>query len=425
MVFFLISFLPILFLSYINFNSAKELLVKDVQEKLVSIITVDVSRIREAGTSQPLLASIASDYTDLGSTGEIIIAKRGPDGSVQYITPRRFEKLAVAKSSIISETLSNHESFLSGVTDYRGKPIVAVTRYISDLGLAVEAKMDIAEAYQPVNNLRDTIIVFSFVFLMVILMIALLFVHSITAPIINIVSVSKQVTAGDLSKRAAVLSNDEIGELATSFNKMISVLKELHEVLEKKFEERTKQLEVANKDLESFSYSVSHDLRAPLRAVDGFSKILIEDYSNKLDADGRHVVDTIRASTKQMGNLIDDLLSFSRLGRQEIKASDVDMTTLVKTVFDELKIINPARVIQFTCEDLPVAHADPALMRQVWANLLSNAIKFTNKKEIAVINVGSTTDKNNIVYFVKDNGVGFDMKYADKLFVVFQRLHSN
>ncbi len=183
-------------------------------------------------------------------------------------------------------------------------------------------------------------------------------------------------------------------------------------------------LKEANKELEAFSYSVSHDLRAPLRAIDGFSKILSEDYTEKLDDEGKHVIATIRSSTQQMGQLIDDLLSFSRLGRQAIKTQDVAMTTLAKTVFDELKLASPQRSVQFTYPELPIAHVDPSLIRQVWANLLSNALKYTKKKEVAVITIGSNvTDEDNI-YYVKDNGAGFDMKYVDKLFGVFQRLHS-
>lgn len=195
-------------------------------------------------------------------------------------------------------------------------------------------------------------------------------------------------------------------------------------VLLDKLKLNAESLGLVNKDLEAFSYSVSHDLRAPLRAVDGFSNILVEDYGEKLDDYGKHVVETIRKSTVQMGNLIDDLLSFSRLGRQEIKATDVDMTALAKTVFDDLKLASPERSIRFTCAEIPVAHVDPALIRQVWINLLANAIKFTNQKDVALISIGSTVENNNVTYFVKDNGVGFDMKYVAKLFTVFQRLHN-
>jgi PAS domain S-box-containing protein len=182
-------------------------------------------------------------------------------------------------------------------------------------------------------------------------------------------------------------------------------------------------LEAANKDLEAFSYSVSHDLRAPLRAIDGFSKILSEDYAGKLDDEGQHVIATIRHSVEQMGQLIDDLLTFSRLGRKPVKLEDVQMTALARTVFDELKLIDPKRTINFSCDELPNARGDSALLHEVWANLLSNAVKYTKKKTAATIAVGTRSTGTDDVYYVKDNGAGFDMKYVDKLFGVFQRLH--
>jgi len=181
----------------------------------------------------------------------------------------------------------------------------------------------------------------------------------------------------------------------------------------------------ANANLESFSYSISHDLRAPLIAIDGFSKALENDYAKILDIDGKHIIHTIRNSTKHMGDLIDGLLSFSRLSRQEVITHDIDITKQVKEVFAELQQINPARSIQFTIKELGRAEVDSILMHQVWINLLSNAIKFTSKKDIAKITVSRKDMDNNIIYSVEDNGVGFNMKYVDKLFGVFHRLHSS
>jgi len=180
----------------------------------------------------------------------------------------------------------------------------------------------------------------------------------------------------------------------------------------------------ANKEMEAFSYSVSHDLRAPLRAIDGFTQILVEDHADKLSDEGKRVASIIRASTVQMGKLIDDLLSFSRLGRQEIKKNKVVMDVLVNETFNELKKVAPDRNFDFSVQKLPDAMADVDMMRVVWTNLISNAIKFTGKKEKSIIEIGSTNDSNNITFFIKDNGAGFDMKYIGKLFGVFQRLHS-
>jgi len=185
------------------------------------------------------------------------------------------------------------------------------------------------------------------------------------------------------------------------------------------------ELEVVNKELESFSYSVSHDLRAPLRAIDGFSRMLVEDHGDNLDAEARRMVNVIASSTREMGQLIDDLLAFSRLGRAPMKTSDINMKDLVEEVFEEMGIATPERVVRFEVYAMPFAKCDRSLMRQVFVNLLSNAVKFTAPKgENAVIEVGGRIEANENVYYVRDNGTGFDMKYADKMFRVFQRLHS-
>jgi len=201
-------------------------------------------------------------------------------------------------------------------------------------------------------------------------------------------------------------------------------IRKLNEELEERVIERTSQLEAANKELESFSYSVSHDLRTPLRAIDGFSILVLEEYYDKLDAEGKRLLNVIRDNTQNMGQLIDDLLAFSRVGRQQIIKSPIDMGKLVKGVFEELKTIDPARMLQLNIKELPTALGDQPMIRQVIVNLLSNAIKFTRPREPSIIEVGGWSKENENIYYVKDNGVGFDMKYVNKLFGVFQRLHT-
>jgi PAS domain S-box-containing protein len=196
----------------------------------------------------------------------------------------------------------------------------------------------------------------------------------------------------------------------------------LNETLEGRVKERTRELEAANREMEAFSYSVSHDLRAPLRAMDGFSRILLEDHEKQLDAEGKRLLGVVRTNTVQMANLIDDLLSFSRIGRQEMARTKVDMEGLARTAFEELG--TGGEMVSFTVGPLPRAHADPSLMRQLFLNLISNALKFTAPKARRVIEVGARTEPERVVYWVKDNGVGFDKAYANKLFGVFQRLHS-
>ncbi len=189
-------------------------------------------------------------------------------------------------------------------------------------------------------------------------------------------------------------------------------------------EKQAGHLQTAVRELEAFSYSVSHDLRAPLRAIDGFTRILVEDYEALLDDEGKRVCGVISREAQRMGQLIDDLLSFSRLSRKEMRDSTIDMHSLVEAVYNELIVDKERERVEFQLGNLPSATGDTALIRQVWVNLLSNAVKFSSKKERAVIEVGNTEGEHESIYYVRDNGTGFDMGYANKLFGVFQRLHS-
>lgn len=187
--------------------------------------------------------------------------------------------------------------------------------------------------------------------------------------------------------------------------------------------QKNKELEYANKELESFSYSVSHDLRAPLRALDAYSKILEEDYSKVLDAEGKRLLGNIQYNAKKMGALVDDLLSFSRLGKNEIKKSSINMHEMVESVLNEIKGSMPHKASVKIHTLLP-ANADNILLQQVWVNLISNSIKYSRKKEKPSVEIGSVKSKGETTYYIKDNGAGFDMEYAGKLFGVFQRLHN-
>jgi light-regulated signal transduction histidine kinase (bacteriophytochrome) len=180
---------------------------------------------------------------------------------------------------------------------------------------------------------------------------------------------------------------------------------------------------MANKELEAFSYSVSHDLRSPLRAVDGFSQAVLEDYGPQLPDEGRRYLKTIREGAQRMGVLIDDLLKFSRLSRATLKTQEVNADRLVRHVLDELHSEQEGRQVEIRIGDLPMGQGDPALLNQVWVNLLSNALKYTRHRAQAVIEIGCKNEQGENVYFVRDNGAGFDMQYAHKLFGVFQRLH--
>lgn len=197
---------------------------------------------------------------------------------------------------------------------------------------------------------------------------------------------------------------------------------ELNAELEERVALRTEQLQNAVKELEAFSYSISHDLRAPLRSVLGYSKILVEDYYNKLDKEGQHTLNVIMANAERMGQLIDDLLNFSKLGKASITKDTVDMNQLVNDVLQELQL-SGIKMPQLHMNDLQPAYCDRNLIKQVWNNLISNAIKYSGKKPDPAIEIGMQESGNGIAYYVKDNGAGFDMQYYHKLFGVFQRLH--
>lgn len=193
--------------------------------------------------------------------------------------------------------------------------------------------------------------------------------------------------------------------------------------LERLVKVRTEKLEAANRELEAFTYSMSHDLRAPLRSINGYAKILREDYYARLDNDGNEIIQIVINNAKRMGLLIDDLLEFSRMGRLAIKKTLASMNPMVENVLAELTAFEEKRDIRFNIHPLAASEVDMQMIKQVWINLLSNAIKYTRKTAIAQIEVGSYTEENAVTYYVKDNGVGFDMQYAHKLFGVFQRLH--
>jgi PAS domain S-box-containing protein len=227
----------------------------------------------------------------------------------------------------------------------------------------------------------------------------------------------------------AVVKRDAAGDIY--FDGVVEDISERKEselriqLLNKSLQTRSKELEVINRELEAFSYSVSHDLRAPLRAMDGFSRTLLDEYADTLDEKGRDRLSRIRAAAQRMAALIDDLLKLSRVSRAELKREPVDLTRLANEIMDELRQREPQRRVQFSVQPELNTLGDPTLLRVVLDNLLGNAWKFTSRRPDAVIEMGGSGDGKEYTYFVRDNGAGFDMAYADKLFGAFQRLHDN
>lgn len=247
----------------------------------------------------------------------------------------------------------------------------------------------------------------------------------------EVLNIKKDGTVFWSHANVAIFDHSKFGKVLVSLQEDITdrknaelQIKILNEELEGRVIQRTELLEAANKELEAFSYSVSHDLRAPLRAVHGYTKILMEDYHSTLDDEGKRICDVISSSATKMGELIDDLLSFSRIGRSDLNPSVIDMNKLVVMNFGGITSPTERERIKFKVSKLQKSYGDVKLISQVWINLISNAIKYSSKNKVSEIQIGSGVSDKMVTYFIKDNGVGFDMQYSHKLFGVFQRLHS-
>lgn len=276
--------------------------------------------------------------------------------------------------------------------------------------------------------------------------------NMVIQPIVAVTEIARQVlTRRDYSQRVQKTGEDEIGYLVEAFNEMLAEvgrridahqdaqralehevavrlraedeLRRLNLELEQRVSARTEQLASVNKELEAFSYSVSHDLRAPLRAIAGFANLLIKDHGEDLNKEARRKLEVIVGESHRMGVLIDDLLAFSRLGRKTMQSAELDMTELVRGVHEALVQQHQGTSVDFRLGVLPRGNGDRVLLGQVWTNLLSNAFKFSSRREQPLVEVNAITDEKEHIYFVRDNGVGFDPRYQSKLFEVFQRLH--
>ncbi|HEX4628974.1 MAG TPA: ATP-binding protein, partial [Gemmatimonadales bacterium] len=247
--------------------------------------------------------------------------------------------------------------------------------------------------------------------------------RAITRPLRQLTDAAAAIANGDYARRVDLVRADELGRLAQAFNVMARHVGDAQHTLEREVAVRTRELREAVGELEAFSYSVSHDLRAPVRAVGGFARILVEDHGGGLDPEAQRLLGIIRDNAARMGELIDDLLDFARLNREPLTTVPLDLEALVHSVADQLRKEATAPSPELVIGPLPPAHGDRGLMRQVLVNLIGNAMKFARGRGDARVEVGARQDNGETVYYVRDNGVGFDMRYVGKLFGVFQRLH--
>lgn len=257
-------------------------------------------------------------------------------------------------------------------------------------------------------------------------LLARVFQRHLSRPILDLASAAQAVSERrDYSVRAAKHGADELGLLTDAFNQMLAEIEEQNAFLGKRVRERTAELEAANDELEAFCSSAAHDLRTPLRAITGFTDVLLDERAGHVTPEGRRYVSSIRAGSAQMSELIENLLSFSRVGRQDLARRVVPLGPICQSVLEEIGPETGSRKVQIAVEALPEVFADPNLVRIVFVNLISNALKYSRGRDPARIEIGTEprTDEGNPVVHVRDNGVGFDMRDADKLFGVFQRLH--
>ena len=416
-----------------------------------------------------------NNYAGLGKTGETVVGQKAgskfifvtelrhdPDAAFKIEGEMGEEKALPMQHALLQESGSG----LS--VDYRGEEVLAVWKYLPLWQWGMVVKIDASEAFRPVRNYQYFMWAIVLITLIGIIVIAFLVARFISKPILELAGMTERIADGDLEARAEEKGKNEIGSLAMSFNKMADNLVTAIRYRDNEIDERQKtqedadrnterlrtinvelegkieklnnsrkamvfmvadvnrisrNLEAVNKELESFSYSVSHDLRSPLRALDGFSRALMEDYSDKVDAEGKDYLDRICAASQRMGQLIDDLLGLSRITRRKMAVVNVDLSQIVITCLKELKDSEPERQTDFKIDEALIVNGDEHLLRIMLQNLLNNAWKFSAKKPSTKIIFGTMDIKGKKTYFIRDNGAGFNMDYADKLFGAFQRLH--
>lgn len=314
----------------------------------------------------------------------------------------------------------------SGLVDYRGTDgaVVGSLSLVANTPWAVWVEFSQDALLAPARGLLGRLLAITVACVVLAALLIAVVSARITTPLHALTVASEAIVAGDYTQRVVRHRADEIGRLGLAFNAMSAHVQAAHEDLEQRVQKRTDELEAASKQLEAFSYSVSHDLRAPLRAISGFSGILITEHLDALPADAASHLRRIAEGARQMGQLVDDLLAFARLGRASVRRVCIDPAAIARDVLGDLEGEHAGRDVRLSVAPMPSCDADPALLKQVYANLLSNALKFTRARPDASVDVGCRNGGDSEpVYFVKDNGVGFDMRYADKLFGVFQRLH--
>ena len=341
------------------------------------------------------------------STSAETLLVRADGDSVLYLNELRQSssppltiRLPRSRLDLPASMAVNGEVGIRSGLDYRGVRVLAALAPVPGTTWFIVSKMDLAEATAPWRSLARIILA-----------------------LLGALGTAALAVMGVLWQRSRLHHYRALYTAEQATTRAEAELRSLNAELERRVGERTRELETTNADLEAFVHNVSHDLRTPLRAIDGYAGLLFEEESSRLSEAGRTHLEQIRSGARRMGKLIDDLLEFARVGRIEMERGSIDMDRLVRSVLDELSPEYDKRRVDFVLNPLMPAAGDAGLLRQVWMNLIDNAIKFSSRRDRAEIEIGCERTASGIKYFVKDNGAGFDMRYRSKLFRVFQRLH--
>jgi len=405
-----------------RFEQASQTFAAQIARQAIPFIfSEDVDQLQTLATQSSDIPSLGfiSFRNQVGSTILSAIMPAAPRHILAMI-PRYQQR--VATSSFVTnmpEGLVVQEPvFLTSFAPSYGE--ASSTRFIGNVVLGFSR----AEIEQQLLATKHVIAMSGVFFAFMALLVTVLLERWVTMPLVHLIDKIRDIAKGDLSIRVDVPGTmGEVSILCQSVNQMADALQEHTAKLEQRVHDRTIQLESTNHELESFAYSVSHDLRAPLRGIDGWSLALLEDYTEKLDEQGRMYLSRVRSETQRMGQLIDELLQLSRVSRSPFQQQEVNLSGIAQNIAERLRESNPDRKLDFHIEPGLTANGDPALLEIALNNLLDNAVKFTSTREEAHIEFGRVMVDGKFAFLIRDNGVGFDMVYYKKLFGAFQRLH--